>query len=163
MPQPLFGVGLPRRMGIGEGRDRHAGVVDAHDPRIGVERAIEGLGWRHLGDEVDVRDRRSAARSSRALYRCTPVKASTAEGETGGLLQERSIPLDGSSDRLGGCRRSGRCQLSDAEMVRTALAVAAAPAMPEAAAHAVRKATAHAMGETVPAFMMLAAVAPVIR
>ena len=91
------------------------------------------------------------------------MKASKAEGETGGLLQERSIPLGGSSDRLGGCRRSGRCQLSQAEMVRADLAVATTPAMPEAATHTVGKATAHAMAETVPEFMVLAAVASVIR
>jgi len=94
------------------------------------------------------------------------VKASKAEGATGGLLQERSILLDGSSDRLGGCRRSGRCQLSEAEeaeIVRADLAVATAAAMPEAATHAVGKATTHAMAETVPEFMVLAAVASIIR
>jgi hypothetical protein len=48
-------------------------------------------------------------------------------------------------------------------MVRTDLAVAAAPAMPEAAPHTVGNATPHAMAETVPAFMVLAAVASVIR
>jgi hypothetical protein len=90
-------------------------------------------------------------------------ESSKAEGATGGLLQERSILLDGSSDRLGGCRRSGRCQLSEAEMVRTHLPVATAPAMPEAATHAVSKATPHTMAETVPEFMVLAAVASVIR
>ena len=34
---PLFRVGLLRRMRIGESRDGHAGLVDAHDARIRVE------------------------------------------------------------------------------------------------------------------------------
>ena len=45
----------------------------------------------------------------------------------------------------------------------TALTVPTASAMPEAATHAVGKATAHAMAETVPEFMVLGAVASVIR
>jgi hypothetical protein len=36
------------RVGIGKSRDSHAGVIDAHDTRIGVERKREGLGRRHL-------------------------------------------------------------------------------------------------------------------
>jgi hypothetical protein len=56
-----FGVGLFCRMGIGKSRDGHAGVVDAHDLRIWVEREIEGLGRRHLGDQPDIRDARAVA------------------------------------------------------------------------------------------------------
>ena len=48
-------------MGIGESWEGHAVVVDAHDPRIRVEREVEGLGRRHLGDETDVRDRGALA------------------------------------------------------------------------------------------------------
>src|SRR5215467_7743057 len=62
--------------------------------------------------------------------------------------------LDGSSDRLGGCRPSGRVSRRR-RVGRTDLAVATAPAMPEA--------TAHAMTDTVPEFMMLGTVASVIR
>src|SRR5712671_725621 len=56
-----FGVGLFCRMGIGKSRDGHAGVVDAHDLRIWVEREVEGLGRRHLGDQADIRDARAVA------------------------------------------------------------------------------------------------------
>src|SRR5438445_10781861 len=83
--------------------------------------------------------------------------------------------------RRAGCCRNGRfpwmdqatasavvaeaaaVSLSEAEMVRTDLAVATTPATPEAATHAVGKATAHAMADIVPEFMVLAAVASVIR
>src|SRR6516225_2347664 len=54
----LFGVGLLRRVGIGKSRDRHAGLVDAHDPRVCIEQAVEGLRRRHLGDEADISDGR---------------------------------------------------------------------------------------------------------
>jgi hypothetical protein len=56
-----FGVGLFCRMGIGKSRDGHAGVVDAHDIRIWVEREVEGLGRCHLGDQTDIRDARAVA------------------------------------------------------------------------------------------------------
>ena len=56
-----FGVGLFCRMGIGKSRDGHAGVVDAHDLRIWVEREVEGLGRRHLGDKANIRDARPVA------------------------------------------------------------------------------------------------------
>src|SRR4029077_7715138 len=77
--------------------------------------------------------------------------------------QERPRSAEMAKRPLGGCRRSGRCQLSDAEWARAGLAVATAPAMPEAAPHAMGKATAHAMAETVPEFMVSGAVASVIR
>src|SRR3984893_2448916 len=60
---------------------------------------------------------RPAARSSRALYRCAPAKARKAEVRGDGQAVERTVDSrDGSSDRLGGWRRSSRCQSSDAEM-----------------------------------------------
>ena len=48
-------------MGIGKSRDGHAGVIDAHDTRIRVQREAERHGRRHLGDEADVRDRGALA------------------------------------------------------------------------------------------------------
>src|SRR6516164_10488163 len=57
----LFRVGLLRRMGIRKRRDRHAGVIDAHDSRIGIEHTVEGLGRRHLCNEADVRYSRPIA------------------------------------------------------------------------------------------------------
>jgi hypothetical protein len=53
---PLFRIGLLCWVRIGESRDRHAGLIDAHDPRIAVERKVEGLGRRHLSHETDIRD-----------------------------------------------------------------------------------------------------------
>jgi hypothetical protein len=55
---PLFRIGLLRRVGIGKSRDGHAGIMDAHDPRIGVEREVEGLGRRYLGNQANIRDSR---------------------------------------------------------------------------------------------------------
>src|SRR6516164_8285234 len=66
---PLFGVGLLRRVGIGKSRDRHAAVVDAHDPRVGIERTVEGLGRRHLGDKADIGDGRPVAMAKPAAFR----------------------------------------------------------------------------------------------
>src|SRR5271165_6683903 len=58
MPQllPLFRVGLLCRVRIGKSRDGHAGVIDAHDPRIRIERGAEDLGRRYLRYQADVRD-----------------------------------------------------------------------------------------------------------
>src|SRR5215472_9651624 len=58
---PLFRVGLLCRVGIGKGRDGHAGAIDAHDTRIRVKREVEGLGRRHLRDQTNVRDARPVA------------------------------------------------------------------------------------------------------
>jgi hypothetical protein len=60
-PDPLFRIGLLCGVRIGESRNRHAGVVDAHDPRIGLELTAEGLGQCHLGDEANVRHSRPIA------------------------------------------------------------------------------------------------------
>jgi hypothetical protein len=62
----LFGVGLLRRVGIGKSWDGHASLIDAHNPRIGVEHNVEGLGWRYLRDEADIRDGRPVAMAERA-------------------------------------------------------------------------------------------------
>ena len=48
-------------MGIGKSWDGHAGLINAHHPRIGIERTVEGLGWRYLGDEANIGDRRRLA------------------------------------------------------------------------------------------------------
>ena len=48
-------------MGIGESRDGHAGVIDAHDTWIRVERKVESFGQRYLGDQADIRDTRPVA------------------------------------------------------------------------------------------------------
>src|SRR5215467_15034052 len=48
-------------MRIGKSRDGHAAIIDAHDPRIGLERTVERLGRRHLCHETDVRDGRPIA------------------------------------------------------------------------------------------------------
>ena len=53
---PLFRIWLLRRVGIGKSRDGHAGVIDAQNTRIGVEREVEGFGWRYLRDQADVGD-----------------------------------------------------------------------------------------------------------
>jgi len=58
---PLFGVRLPCRVGIGKSRDRHASVMDAHDPWIRVERKVEGLGGRYLSDQTNICDARPVA------------------------------------------------------------------------------------------------------
>jgi hypothetical protein len=48
-------------MGIGESRGGHASVIDAHDPRIGIEREVGRLGRRYLRDQTDIRDGRPVA------------------------------------------------------------------------------------------------------
>src|SRR5215472_9585911 len=48
-------------MGIGKSGDGHAGVVDARDTWISVERTVERLGRRHLSHETDIRDSRPIA------------------------------------------------------------------------------------------------------
>ena len=53
-------------MGIGKSRDGHAGIINAHDPRIRVEREVEGLGRRHLGDQAEIRDARAVAMAESA-------------------------------------------------------------------------------------------------
>ena len=58
---PLLGVRLLCRVRIGKRRDGHAGLINAHHPRIGIKRAVEGFGGRYLGDEANVRDRRPLA------------------------------------------------------------------------------------------------------
>src|SRR5437899_942883 len=49
----LLRIGLFRRVGVGEGRERHAAVVNPRDPWIGRELAIEGLGRCHLRHQRD--------------------------------------------------------------------------------------------------------------
>jgi hypothetical protein len=46
--------------------DGHAGVVDAHDPRIRVEWEVEGLGGSYLRDQADIRDGWPVAMAERA-------------------------------------------------------------------------------------------------
>ena len=58
---PSFRIGLLCRVCIGESRDGHAGIIDAHDPRIGIERETENLGWRYLRDNANIRNGRPVA------------------------------------------------------------------------------------------------------
>jgi hypothetical protein len=53
-------------VGISKSRDGHAGVIDAHDTRITVQREVEGLGGSYLRDQADIRDRWPVAMAERA-------------------------------------------------------------------------------------------------
>src|SRR4029077_7839676 len=64
----LLRVGLLRRVRVGESRDRHAAIIDAHDPWIGIERAVKRPGWRHLGDKTDVGNRGPRAVAEPAAF-----------------------------------------------------------------------------------------------
>src|SRR5580658_3485106 len=54
-------VRLLPRMRVGEGGDAHAGFVDTHGQRIGIEGAFEDLRRRDLRHQADVGDRRAVA------------------------------------------------------------------------------------------------------
>ena len=58
---PSFRIGLLCRVGIGESRDGHASVIDAHDTRVRLERKVEGFGRCYLCDQADIRDGRPVA------------------------------------------------------------------------------------------------------
>src|SRR5690348_10263898 len=48
-------------MGIGKSRDGYAVLIDAHDPRIRIEREVKGLGRRYLRHKANIRDGRPVA------------------------------------------------------------------------------------------------------
>src|SRR5258708_36552036 len=54
-------IRLRARMRFGEGRNAHAGLVNAHHALVGLERAFEQLRRRHLRDQADIGDRRAVA------------------------------------------------------------------------------------------------------
>src|SRR5260221_7013549 len=54
-------IRLLARMRFGEGRNAHAGLVNAHHALVGLERAFEQLRRRHLRDQADIGDRRAVA------------------------------------------------------------------------------------------------------
>src|SRR5665213_2306492 len=64
----LLGIPLPRRRCVGKGGNRHAGVVDFHDPRIGRQIELEHACRRDLGHQADIRHRGRSAMAERAAF-----------------------------------------------------------------------------------------------